>query len=175
MQGRNRMDFVRPADGRGGRLRQSEVAHLSGTNQFRHRAHGFFDRHIGIDAVLIIQIDSFRTQPFQAGVTARADIFRPPVDAARCGICPVSHNPELGGQKNLVTQTPDRLANQHFVVTVAVNVRRIQKGDAQLDGAVNGGRRFRIVPRSIELGHPHAAQAHGRKEWPVFPQLTLLH
>src|SRR6516165_3631310 len=40
----------------------------------------------------------------------------------------------------------------------AVNVGGVQKRDAQLNRTVNRSRRFRIVPRSVEFGHPHTAQ-----------------
>src|SRR5260370_32703779 len=85
LQRGNRMHFVSATDGFRGSFRQSEVADFPGAHQSRHRAHGFFDGHGWIDAVLIIQVDSFNPESLQAGVTRCAHIFRPAVDTARGG------------------------------------------------------------------------------------------
>src|SRR5207248_9978619 len=59
---------------------------------------------------------------------------------------------------------PTRRSSDLFVVAIAVNVRGVQKRDAQLNRTMNRSRRFRIVPRSIKFGHPHTAQTQGGKD-----------
>ncbi len=156
------MHFVRAADGARGSLGQSEVADFSGAHQLGHRAHCFFDGHGGIDAVLVIQVNSFHAQALQTVVAARADVFWSAVDTAHRGISFASNDAEFRGEKSLVAQAANGFADQDFVVTEAVDIRRIKKGDAEFGGAMNRGNGFRVVTRSIEFGHSHAAETHCR-------------
>ena len=41
------------------------MAHLSFGNEFAHRAGDLFDRHLGIDAMLVEEVDHVGTQPPQ--------------------------------------------------------------------------------------------------------------
>ena len=52
-----RMGLVGAADGVGAGLAQAEVAHLALLDQPRHGADRVLDRHVGIDAVEVIEID----------------------------------------------------------------------------------------------------------------------
>jgi len=95
----DRMHFVSAADGVRGRFGQSEIVNFSCFHEFRHHADGFFNRHRWIDAVLIIQIDSFNAETLQTGVARFANIFRTTVDAANGGISAVADDPEFCGEK----------------------------------------------------------------------------
>ena len=46
-------------------LRKSEVLHLTGLNQVLHRSGNFFDRHVRINPVLVVQIDDIGLEPLQ--------------------------------------------------------------------------------------------------------------
>ena len=50
------------------RLGQAEVAHLASPHQLRHRADGVLDRRVGIDAVLVVEIDHVDPESPQAVV-----------------------------------------------------------------------------------------------------------
>ena len=65
LQRRDRMNGTRPLDGLGARLGQAEIAHLAGLDQLGHRADGVLDRDIGVDPVLVIEVDVVDTQPTQ--------------------------------------------------------------------------------------------------------------
>ena len=163
---------MRAPYGRGRRFRQSQIADLSRPHQFRHSANRFFDRHLRIDAMLVVQIDGSYPQTLQAPLAAGLHVFRPAIDAPHRRVRLVAHNSELGGEKNLFAHAANRLANKHFVVAIAVNVRGVQKRDAQLNRTMNRSRRFRIVPRSIKFGHPHTAQTQGGNKRAVLSQWT---
>src|SRR5438874_9581680 len=66
LQRSNRMYLMRAPYGRGRRFRQSQIADLSRPHQFRHSANRFFDRHLRIDAMLVVQIDGSYPQTLQA-------------------------------------------------------------------------------------------------------------
>src|SRR5258708_10225827 len=142
------MHFVSATDGFRGSFRQSEVADFPGAHQARHRAHGFFDGHGWIDAVLIIQVDSFNPESLQAGVTRCAHIFRPAVDTARGGVGFVANDSKLSGEKNFGAQRADGHADPYFVVAVTLDIRAVWKPAAQLHRALNAWHGLLVVPRA---------------------------
>ena len=140
------MHFVRAPNGGRRSLRQSQIAHFSGFYQLRHGTHGFLDRHIRVDAVLIVQVDRGHAQALQTRFATSPHVFRAAINPTDRGVRLVAYNPEFGREKSFLAQAANRLPDQHFVVAVAVNVRSIQKGDTELNGTMNCGCRFRIMP-----------------------------
>src|SRR5204863_505191 len=65
LNGRDRMNRMRPANRFLPCLGQTEEADFSLRHEFRHRTDDFFDRHIGIDAMLVEQIDVIGAKPAQ--------------------------------------------------------------------------------------------------------------
>ena len=57
LQRGDRMRGVGAADGVGACLRKAEIAHLAFFDEPRHRPDRLLDRHIGVDAVLVVQVD----------------------------------------------------------------------------------------------------------------------
>jgi hypothetical protein len=51
------VDFVRTAKGVGRALAKTEIADLALLDEFGHRSHRVFDRYVGVNAVLIKEID----------------------------------------------------------------------------------------------------------------------
>jgi hypothetical protein len=80
LQGGDRLEGVSVADRGDARLRQAEVPHLSGPNELLHRARDVLDRHLGVDTVLVEQIDCFGAQALQCLVGDLPDALRPTVD-----------------------------------------------------------------------------------------------
>jgi hypothetical protein len=81
LQGADRMDCAGAAQRLGVGLREPEVAHLALGDELGHRAHGLLDRHLGVDAVQVEQVDVFGAQARQGRLTAGACSLRPSVDA----------------------------------------------------------------------------------------------
>lgn len=59
------MDGVGAADGAGGRLGQAEVPDLAGVDEFADGAGDFLDSHVGVDAMLVVEVDVVGPQPPQ--------------------------------------------------------------------------------------------------------------
>ena len=152
------MHGVRAADGPRRRLGEPDVPHLAGAHQLGHGADGLFDRRARVDAVLVVEIDGIDAQALQRGVAGGANVFRTSIDAdpAPVGIALVA---ELGRQDDLVAAAADGAADQPLVGERAVHVGGVEKVDAEVERAVDGGDRLRVVVRAVELGHAHAAQA----------------
>ena len=125
--------------------------------------------------MLVIQVDGFNAEALQAGIARCAHIFGPAVDAARGRIGFVANDSEFRGEKNLGAQCANGHTDQYFIVAVAIDIRGIEKGDAEFDGAVNRRDGLLVVARSIEFGHSHAAETHRRSKRAVFSKLTLWH
>jgi hypothetical protein len=69
----------------------------------------------------------------------------------------------------------ERLGDQLVVMAAAVTGRCVQKVDAQIESAVQGGDGFGIVGGSISARHAHAADTHGRNFEFRGSKLAILH
>ncbi len=157
------MHGVRAANGGCGRFRQPEEAHLALLDQARHCAHGVFDGHIGVDAVLVVQVDMLHAQPTQAGFACGLHICRAAVDTAHRRVVGVELDAEFGGQKHFMPARGNRLADQHFIGVRAVHVGGVEQADATIERAMDHRDRGGLVAAvAIECAHPHAAKAQGR-------------
>src|ERR1700741_1286187 len=81
LHGGNGMHLVRAMDGLGTRLRQTQRAHFALLDEALHRADRVLDRRIGINAMLVIEVDDVDPEPLQAGVAGLLHVLRAPVDA----------------------------------------------------------------------------------------------
>src|SRR6185295_16260883 len=81
LQRRDRMDLRSPFESCGRGFGKAQVPHLACAHELGHCTDRFLDRRIGIDTVLIIQIDGVDAEALQTRVTSRADVFRAAIDA----------------------------------------------------------------------------------------------
>src|SRR4051812_7901944 len=158
LQRRDRMHLVRAADGLRRRFREPEIADLPRLHQVRHRAHGFLDGHGLVDPVLVVEIDRLDPEPPERLFAALLDVVGLAVDAQELSVLGADV-PELGREKYLVALSGDGSADQLFVLEWPVHVRRIEKGDTELERPVDGGDRLGVVAAGVELAHPHATEA----------------
>ena len=151
------------ADRIGARLGQAEMAHFAFFNEARHRTDRFFDRYIGVDPMLVVEIDCIDPEPFQRTFTGPADIFRRAVDAAKAVL--VKGKAEFGRNHEAVAFAGNGPAQKLFIAVRAVNFSGIEKGDAQFNRAIDRGDGFRFVGHAIhalaDTGHRHATQPKG--------------
>jgi len=154
------MDGMGAADCVRSSLGQAEVADLAGLNELGHRPDGVLDRGLGVDPVLVVQVDGVDTEPLQARVTRLADVVGGAADAQELAVL-AAHVGELRRDDRGLAAMGDGLADQLLVGERAVHVGRVEQRDAQLERAVDGADRLRVVGGAVELAHPHAAQALG--------------
>src|SRR5215813_12009130 len=94
-------------------FRQPEVLYLSLLNEILHRARHVFDRHVGINAMLIEQVDPVSFKPLERSIGDFLDVFRTAIDA-----CPlrsafrIEFETELGRDRNLISYRSKTFANQ---------------------------------------------------------------
>jgi hypothetical protein len=126
------------------------MAHLALAHQLRHRAHRLLDRRVGVDTVLIIKIDGLDAEAAQAGLARRAHVFRPAIDAEE-GAVRAAHIAELGRKHDTIPLALDGAADQLLIAPHAVHIRGVEKRDAEIESAVNGGDGFRLIPCPVKF------------------------
>ena len=136
-----------------------EVTDLALGHELAHGADRLLNRRVGVDAVLVVEVDVVDTQPEQRAVAGLAHVLGPAVDGAPGRIVRVTHDAELGGDDRLVAVPGQRLADEQLVGVRPVHVGGVEEGDPELERTVDGGGGLVVVDRPVEVGHPHAAEA----------------
>jgi hypothetical protein len=152
---------VRSTDGVDPGLRHPEVVHLSGSNELLDSPGDLFDGHVGVDAVLVEQVDGVGAQTAQRAVDRRPDTVRSAGDAGLVTVL-VEGEAELGGDDDVAADRLQRLADQLLVVEGAIHLSGVEEGDATVHGRAQ--ERDHLLPwgpRPEGLAHAHAAEAEG--------------
>src|SRR6185437_6566158 len=136
---------------------------------------GFFNRRIGVHAMLVVQVNGFNSQPLQAAFARLADILRLTVDSASLWIIWIAHNGKLRRQKNFIALAFDGLTHQFFVFVWPVNVGGVEKINAKFQRAVDGGYGLIVVAARIKFGHTHAAETQRGHCGTILTKLTEFH
>ena len=79
LQGRDRLHGMSFADRIDTRLRRAKMLCLTLDNQLLYSPCNILDRHIGIDAMLVEEVDVVSTKPLQASLGCSFDVVRPAV------------------------------------------------------------------------------------------------
>ncbi len=160
------------------RLGKTEEAHLPLPHEVRHGADDVLDRHCGIDAVLIEQVDVIRLQPAQRAFDRFADVCRPAVHSA---MPPFSSNlkPNLVAMTTRSRETlrclRARANNSSFAYgpyasAVSKNVT------PELNRAANRRDGFALVAffgGAVRLAHPHQAESERRNREALRAEFAL--
>ena len=107
------------ANGGAAGFRKPERPHFAFLHQFRHGADGLLDRHVGIDAVLVEEVDGLDAEAFQRSLGDRAYMLGPAVDAGDGGgalLARIDLEAEFGGDHHAVAERLQRFAEQNLVV-----------------------------------------------------------
>ncbi len=151
------MHLVRAADGFRLGFAQAQRPHLARLHQFAHRAHRILDRHRGIDAMLVVEIDHVDAEPLEAGLAGGLHIGRAAVDSV--GAARLLRLAELGGEHDLgAPAAGQRLAEQRLVVAPAIHVGTVEEGDAAIERVMDDADRLGVVALAVGAGERHAAE-----------------
>ena len=141
------MHFLCASDRVGFGFGQAKVAHFARFNELGHGTNGVLDRCLGINSVLIIEVDRIDLKAKQGRFTSRAHIVRLSIDAdesaRRADIA------KLGRKDDLASTILIGLSHQLLVLTHSIDVGCIQESDAKLDGAMNCGDRLSLLAISV--------------------------
>src|ERR1019366_1738118 len=103
------MDLTRAPDRLRSRFGKTKGAHLAFFHPQRHRPYWFLARSVGIDAVLVVQLDRIDAEAFQAALDRLADVFGLSVDAP--GAIRSAYDSELGSDHHLAVPPANRAAD----------------------------------------------------------------
>ena len=170
LQRRDRMLAVSAADVGDAGLGQAEVENLALAHQVADRAGDLLDRHGRIDAMLVEEVDPVGREAAQRSFDRRADRLRPAVSFDAEPAYVVEDEAELGGDRHELAPPFYRAADQRLVGERAVGLGGVEERAAEVDGAMQGRDRFRLVRRSIGLAHAHAAESNGRDFKPLLAE-----
>ena len=133
-------------------------------NQVCHGPNRFLDRHGGVDAVLVVKVQAINAEPLQGSFDRRFRIGPGSVHAHN--IATVKFEPEFAGDDEAVAFALYGFAHQFFIGKGAIDLGGIEKGDAKVDGAVDGldgfiGIGVFTISDIAALDHRHAADTDG--------------
>ena len=105
------------------------MPHLAGLDQFFDGAGDVLDRHLRIDAMLLVDVDSVGTQSAQRFLAHALDVLGPAAQAANLAI--IRHiEPELRAEDDIVSHGCERLAGQFLAAFI--DFGRIEKPDSSV-------------------------------------------
>jgi hypothetical protein len=162
-----------PTDRRCPGFGQAEVPDLALRDQLPDRAGDLLYRRLGIDSVLVEQVDRVDSQARQGGVGGLPDELGPTRES---GPAVRVDFPELRGHDDLITKGSKRIAHELLVRERAIDLSGVEERHAevhrvpdQCDRLVAGHRGAAVITQ------PHAAKPERRDLQPAGPQRPLPH
>src|SRR6267154_927715 len=156
----DRHELASPLDVRHGNLRQPDVTDLPLLLQIPQGTELIVERHGGIDAVELVQLDALELEPAQAGFTGGAQVFRSTVRRPLTWAGTLES--PLGGDHQLWRIRIKGLRDEALAHRRAVGVGRVDQIDAELERQSQHGDRLgvvaRLAPDSLAR-EPHRAEA----------------
>jgi hypothetical protein len=149
------------------------MLHFPGGDQFLDRARNVLNWHVGIDAVLVEQIDLVDAQTLERSV---ADFFYVRRAAVKQAGALRDVKTELGCDHDLIACILQRLSNDLLVGKGSVDFGGIKKVLPALDALANERHGF-AMGKTVAIAEiqAHAAEADGRDMNAAAAKFTLLH
>jgi hypothetical protein len=143
-------------------------------DQVLDRARDLLDRHVGIDAVLIEQIDPIGLEPRERRAGDLADVRR---SAVQPRLLPAFElESELRRDDDLIANVRERFADEILVRERPVRFGGIEERDAAIDGGTNDRDAVFASRRlSVAEADAHAAEAERRHVQTVSSEYSFLH
>lgn len=149
---------------------------FAGFDQILDRTGDVFDRYIGVDAVLIEQIDDIGLEPLERGFGDLLDVRRPAAEAALFTSRRINVEAEFGGDNHLVAKGRERFADQFLVDERTIDFGGVEESDAALNRPADQRNAACLVDwRSVAKTQSHAAKPDGRDFKAALAEFTFLH
>ena len=116
---------------------EAKVLHLALLDQFLHGSCDVFDGHVGIDAVLVEDVNAVDVQTLQRCCGNLLDVLRAAVEAppSRTSIW-IEIKAELGGDHDLFADRGERFAQKQLIGERAIHFGRVKEGEVTIHGGV---------------------------------------
>jgi len=137
------------------------VPHLALLNQILHRSRHIFDRHVGINAVLIEEVNVIRPEALERSLGNGLDLLRLAVQAD--DLAALNLETKLARDQNLMTHWCQGFADQFFIGMRSIGFSRIKERDAAVHTGANCVDAILLAGcRAQAKAQPHAAHTEGR-------------
>jgi len=113
------MDAVGTLDGTGRSFRQSDIADLAVADQVCKGTYRLLNRCLGIDSVLVIEVNMLHTQSLQAALDCLPNVPRAAVDSSDVWIGRIAHYTKLGGEEHLIALCLNRPPDEFRFATMS--------------------------------------------------------
>ena len=168
----HRKHGVGPADRAGGCFGEPPVLDLAGVDELLDGAGDFFDRDVGVDAVLVVEVDRVDAEPSQRAVGGLLDGVGPAASRLAVGV----DETELGRNDDLSADRSQGLADELLVGERSVDLRGVEERDAELDGASDDADHLIAQVAFGDLpSEAHAAEPERGHFEPVRAECSLVH
>src|SRR6476469_9077877 len=134
------------------------------------------DRYVGIDAVLVKQVDGLDAEPFERAFDRRADMLGTAVHAAVRARVRIEIEAELGRDHDPVAEGAKRLPDHFLVFERAVHFGGVEEGHSAIDGGAD--ELDPVILRKlgrVTKADAHAAKSDGRDFEAAAAEFTRLH
>ena len=176
MQRSDRLHGVRAMNRSGAGLREPEVLDLAFSNEVLHCAGHLLDRHVGVDPVLVKEIDPIGPEAPKRGFCDRPDMLGAAAQAAPFAGGRVDVEAELRCNRHPVAKRRQGLADQFLVGEGPIDLRGVEEIHPAFDGRPDQGYSRPLVDRrTIGVAQTHAAEPHGRDFEPALSKFAHLH
>ena len=151
---------VGAADCPGASFREAEVLHFSCGDEVLDGTGDIFDGDVGVDAVLVEQVDRINVQALEGGIADFFDVLRAAVEwggaRRQTGLAVEA---EFGGDLYLVADWREGFANEDFVGERSIDFGGVEDRDTEVDGFVHEGDHLVfVVDYPGGEAHAHAAE-----------------
>src|SRR5208283_1236639 len=94
------------------------------------------NRCLGIDSVLVIEVNIVHTQALQATLDCLPNVLKSAVDAAGIWMGGIAHDAELRGEEHLISFCLNRSPDELLVRMRPVHIRCVEEVDAKAQRAM---------------------------------------
>ena len=146
-------------------------------NQVFHRSGDVFNGYVGINPVLIEQIDGIHFEALQRAFGNLLDVLWPAVQTYPSALARgIELEPELGSDHHFPTEGRKGFAYEFFVGKRAVDFGGVEERYAAFHRCPEQSDHLLLIGRrAVRRGCSHAAESNGRNFQIAFPKFALLH
>src|SRR4029077_120253 len=109
--------------------------------------------------MLVIKIDAINAEPAQTRFARLLYVFWFAANPAKSRRIRVTQDSKLCRDDNAMAFAANSASDQFLIRVRTVNIGSIEKSNPQVDCAIDGGERFRIVAVAVKFRHAHTAQS----------------
>lgn len=143
------------------------MAYFALADEILHGTGDFFNGDIGVDAVLIEEIDGIDAETTQGSIGNPVDVLGAAVEPDMTAGIWIDRKAEFGGDDNLTAERGEGFTHKVFIRVGPVDFGGIKEGDTLSDCGTDKADHGRTVfGWSIAKAHAHAAEPEGGDfEW----------